>query len=207
MESEKNSSTANIIAFLWLTSLVIVGSIAFLVGKSSTSPSSPDNVGIPTIPTNGPQLTVPANANIKDLDSSCKISGPSQKSDYLVTYILKEGDSFQSIAENQLGDIARVTELTNLNDDAKNLTVGSTIYLPPDGMKSSGHLVQVSGKIIKKDNGSWQLSYGGGKDGPGIWIPAYYLKDLSGLDKFDVGDCVTMLIDNGVKAYSIKKTE
>ncbi len=202
------SSTANVVALLWLVSLVIVGFVGFLVGKSSTVPTAPEVAGITTVPTGGPQLTAPPNADIVDLDTSCKITGPSQKRDYLITYILKEGDSFQSIAENELKDATRVTELTNLNEDAKNLTVGSTIYLPPPEIKnSSGHLVEVSGKIVKKDKGSWQLTYGGGKDGPGIWIPAYYLKDLSGLEQFKVGDCITAFIDNGVKAYSIKKTE
>lgn len=206
--SNNTSSTANIVAVLWLASLVIIGFVGFMVGKSSTVSTSPEVAGITTVPTGGPQLSTPPNANIVDLDTSCKITGPAQKKDYLVPYILKEGDSFQSIAENELNDQTRVTELTNLNDDAKNLTVGSTIYLPPSEIKSSsGHLVQVSGKIVKKDNGSWQLTYGGGKDGPGIWIPAYYLKDLSGLEQFKVGDCVTLLIDNGVRAYSIKKTE
>jgi hypothetical protein len=119
---------------------------------------------------------------------------------------LKNGDSFQSIAEKELGDATRVSELTTLNEDQKNLTVGSTIYLPPNDIKSSsGHIYEISGKIVKEDNATWQLTYGGGEKGPGLIIPAFYLKDIPELDSFHVGDCVTVLIDNGVKAYSMRK--
>lgn len=207
--STNTSSTANIVALLWLVSLVIVGAVGFFAGKSSITPTSPEVAGITTVPTQGQQLSPPPNAEVNtDLDSFCKKVGPSQKKDYLTPYILKEGDSFNSIAEKELGDPTRVSELTKLNEDQKNLTVGSTIYLPPSEIKSSsGNLVEVSGKIIKKDNASWQLSYGGGKDGPGIWVPAFYLKDIANLDQFKLGDCVTIFLDNGVKAFTVVKSE
>jgi hypothetical protein len=212
MENAKEattSSTANVVALLWLVSLVVVGGVSFFLGKSSSVPLEQQVAGITTIPTQGgPQLSPPPNATIAvDLESICQKVGPSQKKDYLVSYILKEGDSFNTIAEKELGDPTRVSELAKLNEDQRNLTVGSTIYLPPPEIKSSsGSLVEVSGKIVKKDNASWQLTYGGGKDGPGIWIPAFYLKDIQNLNEFEVGDCITVFLDNGVKAYSITKS-
>lgn len=205
-----SSSTANIVALLWLVSLVVVGFISFLVGKSSITPASQEVAGITAVPTPEPQapvITVPPNANI-NLDTICEKSGFSQKKDYLTPYILKEGDTFNSIAESELHDSTRVSELTKLNEDQKNLTVGSTIYLPPPGIKSSnGALFEVSGRLIKKDNASWQISFGGGSTGRGLDIPAYYLKDLPNLENFNIGDCITVFVEDGVKAYSIKKTE
>lgn len=209
MESKTNnslSSTVNIVAFFWIVSLLLVGFVGYYIGQSTTS-----------LTKNTPQTPVaPTTAEISllgstptptiDLESICVKSGPSQKKDYLIPYILKEGDSFQSIAEKELGDATRVSELTTLNADQTNLTLGSTIYLPPPQItSSSGHIYEISGKIVQKDNATWQLTYGGGKSGPGLLIPAYYLKDIPNLDSFHVGDCVTVLLDNGVKAYSIKK--
>ncbi len=135
MEAGDNnsSSTANIVAFSWLVSLVIVAAIAYFVGRSSVASSdsqqfaslspSPTGSGI----TPPPQQQVAANTN-PSLNDICQKSGPSQKKDYLVPYLLKEGDSFATIAEKELGDPTRVSELTALNDDQKQLVVGSTIY-------------------------------------------------------------------------------
>ena len=214
MEAGDNnsSSTANIVAFSWLVSLVIVAAIAYFVGRSSVASSdsqqfaslspSPTGSGI-TAP---PQQQVAANTN-PSLNDICQKSGPSQKKDYLVPYLLKEGDSFATIAEKELGDPTRVSELTALNDDQKQLVVGSTIYLPPDNIKqSSGHIAEISGKIVKKDNASWQISYGGGEKGPGVLMPGFWFKDVADAASFQLGDCVTILIDNGVKAYSVKKS-
>ena len=62
------------------------------------------------------------------------------------------------------------------------------------------------GLIVKKDLTSWQLSYGGGEKGMGIVFPGFWFKDISTRDTYKIGDCVTILFDNGVKVYSIKKS-
>lgn len=204
------SSTANIIAFLWLSSLVLIGVVGYLFGQFTAS-SEELVAGVTAAPTASQQITLPPNATIAptktpDLGSICAKSGPSQKKDYLIPYILKEGDSFDSIALNELKDPTRVSELTKLNEDQKNLTVGSTIYLPPENIKSSnGALMEISGKIIKKDNASWQLSFGGGSEGRNVDIPAYYFKDIPNLVHFQIGDCVTVFLEDGVKVHSINK--
>lgn len=210
-EAENNtSSTANIIALLWLSSLVLVGVVGYLFGQSSVD-SEGLVAGITTVPTASQQITPPPNTTIAptripDLGGICEKSGPSQKKDYLIAYILKEGDSFNSVAENELKDPTRVSELTKLNEDQKNLTVGSTIYLPPSYIKSSnGALLELSGKIIKKDNASWQISFGGGSEGRGVDMPAYYFKDIPNLQNFQIGDCVTVFLEDGVKVHSISK--
>lgn len=203
-KNDSLSSTVNIIAFLWVVSLVIVGLIGYYIGQSrsgatANTSQTPVASTVANIASMTPTPTV-------DLESICARSGPSQKKDYLVSYILKAGDSFQSIAEKELGDATRVSEITTLNEDQKNLTVGSTIYLPPKEIaSSSGHIYEVSGKIVKEDNASWQLTYGGGEKGPGLLIPAFYLKDIPDLNSYHVGDCITVLLDNGVKAYSMRK--
>lgn len=204
---DNTSSTANIVAFLWLVSLVIVGFLAYFIGKGS-APSQQE--ALVTLSPTPPPVGGPTSSALPtigaDLESICDITGPSQKKDYLKSYILKEGDNFQSIAEKELSDPERVSELTTLNGDQKNLMVGSTIYLPPDEIKeSSGNLAEVSGKLVKKDNASWQLAYGGGTQGPGIVIPGFWFKDLSNTTEFAIGDCITVFLDNGVKVFSVTK--
>ncbi len=209
-----SSSTANIVALLWLVSLVIVGAVAFFIGTTTaTQPKDSQFAQISAQPTpgEGAQLTAPPQqqqqAQDPSLNEICKKSGPSQKKDYLIPYILKEGDSFATVAEKELEDGTRVSELTALNEDQKQLTVGSTIYLPPKEIKqSSGRLAEISGKVVKKDNANWQISYGGGTTGPGVLMPAFWFAELPEAQSVKLGDCVTVFIDNGVKAYSVKKS-
>lgn len=210
MQGEESSSATTLIAFLWIGSLVIVAVISYLFGKAAVpqNQAAREVTSISTAPTQpvaqGP--STPPSPTI-DLEKSCDVSGPAQKKEYLTPYILKEGDNFQKIAENELHDATRVSELTALNDDQRQLTVGSTIYLPPDSIKqSSGHITQVSGKIVKKDNAQWQLTYGGGEKGPGIWMPGFWFKNIANASDFQIGDCVTVLFDNGVKVYIVTKS-
>lgn len=210
-QAGNNSSTANIVALLWLVSLVIVAAVSYFVGRTSATPQNANQfAAVTTFPTQGNQITPPPQGQQQEVDPNlndiCKISGPSQKKDFLIPYVLKEGDSFNTIAEKELGDATRVSELTTLNEEQKQLTVGSTIYLPPSDIKqSSGRLAQISGKVVKKDNANWQISYGGGTTGPGVLMPAFWFKDLPDASQIQLGDCVTVFIDNGVKAYSVKK--
>lgn len=207
-----NSSTANIVALLWLVSLVIVGAVAFFIGTTtSAQPKDGQFAAITISPSQNTQITpLPQQQQASDpnLNEICKKSGPSQKKDYLKSYLLKEGDSFATVAEKELGDPTRVSELTALNEDQKQLTVGSTIYLPPDGIKqSSGRLAEISGKVVQKDNANWQISYGGGTTGPGVIMPAFWFQDIPESANVKLGDCVTVFVDNGVKAYSVKLSQ
>ncbi len=197
--------------FLWVISLLLVGGVSYGIGsarpQAQVTPTT-NQGGITPLPTSPQVAVVVTNepSPTVSLTGFCDKSGPSQKKEYLKTYILKEGDSFQKIAENELHDGTRVSEITALNDDQPKLTVGSTIYLPPDSIKQSGgHIFETSGKIVKKDETSWQLSYGGGEKGMGIVFPGFWFKDLSDAVNYKLGDCVTILFDNGVKVYSIKK--
>lgn len=206
---EKADSTSKTLwIFLWALSILVVGGVAYVLGAGTKSDTTKPTLSseITTAPTQIVENTITPTKAI-DLDTSCQKTGPSQKKDYLLTYILKEGDSFKSIAETELGDVTRVSELTKLNEDQRNLTVGSTIFLPPKEItESTGNISEVSGKIIKKDEGSWQLTYGGGEKGLGIWMPGFWFKDFPNVNTFKIGDCVTILFDNGVKVYSVKKS-
>ena len=206
---EKAESTSTILwFFLWFLSIILVGGVAFYLGANTKNKTAnvDHTAEITPIPTQAVSATV-APTQVVDLDTACAVTGPSQKKDYLISYLLKEGDSFQSIAEKELGDASRVSEITKLNEDQRNLTVGSTIYLPPKNITdSSGNISEVSGRIIKKDTASWQLSYGGGEKGPGLWMPGFWFKDFADAADYKIGDCVTILFDNGVKVYSIKKS-
>lgn len=199
-----------ITTFLWIMSLIFVGFFSFIAGQN-TKPSSV--ISAPATPT----IVIPdtvkgvSDVNISpspqiDLNGICAKSGLSQKSEFLTPYTIQDGDSLVKIAETQLKDASRVNEITQLNGNTSGLSAGSVLYLPPLSLpKSSGNLAQVSGMIIKKDNATWQLSYGGGAKGLGIVIPAYYFSGVENKDDFKIGDCVTVFLDDGVKVYTVTK--
>ena len=104
---ETNSSIAS--TSLWLLAILITGVICFFVGRNSNPPAAitdepqknvlADN-SLPTqIPTEPPP----------DLTKACEKTGASEKKDYLKSYILKEGDTVNSIAKNELGDTTHNT--------------------------------------------------------------------------------------------------
>jgi hypothetical protein len=206
--TEQNSKL--LVNSLWIGTIIVIGILSFIFGRNSNASSSEQTNEL----AQSSQLLPPPTTEIAktnptptiDLESTCQVTGPSEKKDYLKPYILKSGDTINSIAEKELGDVTRNTEILTLNDNIQQLTVGSILYLPPDNIThSSGHIAQVSGKIIKKDDTSWQLSYGGGEKGPGIWMPGFWFRDIPNLDSYHIGDCVTILFDNSVKVYSVKK--
>lgn len=199
---------------VWLISLAIVALISYGTGKGSIlteqkiSPVPTTTLQeIPTAPPLSPTVTANPSPKI-DLEASCDKTGPSQKKDYLTTYYMKDGDNISLIAEKELGDSKRTSEIIALNEGGPALAVGGVLYLPPVNIKqSSGHISEVSGKIVKKDNASWQLTYGGGTNGPGIVIPGFWFRNVPDSLSYKIGDCVTILFDNGVKVYSIKKSQ
>ncbi len=88
----------------------------------------------------------------------------------------------------------------------KTLTVLSRVWLtPPDVAKSTGKLALVAGRIVRLDNAVWQISYGGGVDGLGLAIPAYYFSSVTNKADFKLGDCVTIFLDDGVKVFTVTK--
>lgn len=197
---------------VWLATLAIVAAISYGIGKGgsnlSLKPSPVPTTSLQEIPTAPPLSLTPTHIVSPAPEIAiCDKTGPSQKKDYLVTYYMKEGDSVTSVAEKELGDARRTTEIIALNEGGPALAVGSALYLPPSDIKqSSGHISEVSGKIVRKDDTtSWQLAYGAGVDGPGIAIPGFWFKNII-TTQYKIGDCVTILFDNGVKVYSIKKS-
>lgn len=193
----------------WILSLIIVSFLSYHMGKNSlgtrNTVSQPAS-GAFTATTGVASQDNPVLTPAVDLNGICKKSGVSQKTEYLIPYTIQNGDTLAKIAENELNDATRVNEITKLNEDAVGLSAGSILYLPPENIKtSSGNLALVSGRIIKKDNAVWQLSYGGGEKGLGITIPAYYFTEVENKDQFLVGDCVTVFLDNGVKTYTVTK--
>lgn len=206
--------TKLLISGAWILSLVVIGFLSFSAGKNSKNSASVSLQNVPVVslsPTSEVLGVQEVNAGLSptssvDLTGICKKSGLSQKSEFLPSYTIKDGDTLQAIASSQLGDPKRLDELMTLNSGTSGLSAGSTLYFPPSSIKqSSGHLVQVSGMIVKKDNAVWQLSYGGGEKGLGLVIPTYYFNDVANTQGYTLGDCVTIFLDDGVKAYTVVK--
>lgn len=206
-EQQITSDSKSLMVFLWILSVAVVGVLGFFIGKNASNPSqiaenpqvTPVVAGVSTQPTETPTPAV-------DLTAICKKTGISQKKDYLVSYTIKPNDSISSIAKEQLGDSSRDSEIIKLNDNVSGLTIGSTLYLPPPSIKqSAGNISEASGMIVGKDNGNWHLSFGGGTGGPGIYLPTYWFQDVADKESYKIGDCVTILFDNGVKVFTITK--
>jgi len=134
---------------------------------------------------------------------ACTQNGPAQKWEYLVPYVVKEGDTLQSIATTQLNNGNRVNEILQLNGQGP-YVVGSTIYLPPSSItQSSGNIKEVYGMLVKKDSSYWQLSYSSDPKGLGILIPSFWFDGVSNSDSFTIGDCIKVLFDDGNKVFSV----
>ncbi len=213
-QDTNDSTNRQVLAAITLTFLlVILGFIGFYYIKKSTSTTnqnvlnastnqlSPTQTLSPTPQTvaNTAITTTPAATTFK----ACSKNGPAQKWEYLVPYIVKDGDDLQSIAKTQLNDESRVNEILQLNGTGP-YVVGSTIYLPPSFIKkSSGNIKEVYGLLIEKDTSYWHLSYSSDPKGMGILIPSYWFNDVSNSASFTSGDCVSVLLDDGNKVFSV----
>lgn len=200
---------------LWIFSLLLVGFFSFKVGKGSKEDVKPaDKVlgalqNVEAAPTAPPQPTseVPLPTQLMVATPTdtpaCQKSGLAQKWEYLTAYIVKEGDSLQSIATAELGDAGRTNEILQLNGVGPYIS-GSTLYLPPKSItKSNGKIQLVRGKLIEKNASSWQLSFNDDKKGQGLLIPTFWFADIQNKDNYKVGDCVSILFDEGFKVFSV----
>ncbi|MBP7832233.1 MAG: hypothetical protein KA035_00460 [Candidatus Levybacteria bacterium] len=198
-----------LIGLAWIASLVFVGLFFYQAGKNEFLNVPPASQLSPT-PAES-VLGLVQNGDVGsdtkvDLEAICPKSGVIPKDEYLVKYIIQEGDSMKSIAQKELGDETRVSEIITLNEGAQGIMAGSTVYLPPpDVAKSTGKLALVAGRIVRLDNAVWQISYGGGVDGLGLAIPAYYFSSVTNKADFKLGDCVTIFLDDGVKVFTVTK--
>ena len=216
MEEGYNESTQNkqVIAAIALTFLLIIlGVIGYIYIKKSM-PSTNQNVlnaSTTVSPTQSISPTPQAITNTTTTiapastlpDKPCSKNGPAQKWEYLISYTVKDGDTLDSVATTQLHDSTRVNEILQLNGTGP-YVVGSIIYLPPPSItKSSGNIKQVSGLLVEKDSSYWHLSYSTDPKGIGILIPSFWFNDVSESKSFTVGACISVLLDDGNKVFSI----
>lgn len=210
MEQEKSSSESyaaqTLIGVLWMGSLIVVAFVSYFFGQASRpiTESNDQTVlsaqnSLTSTPIPSPKVEVVPTSTPK----ACSKTGLSQKWEYLRSYVIKEGDSLQSIVASELGDPTRLSEVVQLNG-AGQLLVGSTLYLPPATItKSSGNLRQVNGRLIEKNDSIWHVSFNADKNGQGLLIPTFWFESLTNKGLYAVGDCVTVLFDEGYKVFSV----
>jgi hypothetical protein len=51
----------------------------------------------------------------------------------------------------------------------------------------------------------WHVSFNSDKEGIGILIPSYWFEAITNKDDYKVGDCLTVLFDDGFKVFSVSK--
>jgi hypothetical protein len=194
------------IGVLWILSLVIVGFIGYSFGqRGKTSPQITSTNVLGSDITQPPVVASPTPNDIPISTPPCAKSGYAQKWEFLRTYVIKEGDSLPTIAENEMHDRNRVNEILKINGVGP-LVVGATLYLPPENItKSSGNLKQVSGKLTEKNASIWHLNFNENEKGMGILIPGYWFEKVAGTDSYVVGDCLTVLLDDGNTVYSVSR--
>ena len=202
---------------LWVVSLFVVGFIGFAWGQGSKTPDTNKVLSANTSQVTlapSPQVTsvavsntvpgVGENTPIPTMDTTpCTKTGFAQKWDFLTPYVIKQNDSIQSIAKEQLNDETRVNEILQINGVGP-LVVGSTLYLPPSTItKSSGNLKQVYGKLVEKNSTSWHISFSSDPKGQGILIPSFLFDGIANKDTYKIGDCLKIFLDDGFKVYSV----
>jgi len=220
--SPSSNNSKFIIAFFWILSLAFTGYLCFAYGKGSVQIQSNDDkkvlnaqtvanvqepVATPEQATTLQSDSIPADTNTVSSavmnTRTCTKTGFAQKWEYLTPYVVKANDTLQSIATDQLKDGTRVNELLQLNGVGP-YVVGSTLYLPPASVvKSSGNIKQVYGKLVEKNDTSWHISFTSDKSGQGVLIPSFLFTGVSNNDSFALGDCVSVLFDDGYKIYSL----
>lgn len=210
--SNESKNPQLLIGSFWVISILIALFFGYLMGNVANTASQGSNqtqnsnvLAIQDASSN-PSPTQSTNPTPQIVNKNiCSKSGFSQKWEYLVSYEIKENDSLQEIAKSELNDSSRVNEIMQLNGMGQ-LVVGSTLYLPPQSItKSSGNIKEVSGRLVVKDNNSWNVSFNGSEDGQAIIIPSFWFAEISDKDTFAVGDCLTVLLDDGYKVFSVKK--
>lgn len=215
-QTSENSSKS-ILVGMWIVSVFAIFGVGYIFGqatKTSQNQNTQKVMGVESLPQSTPTTEIEPTIitptiNLKptekiDLKSSCTKSGFAQKWEYLISYTIKEGDSLQSIAENEMGDSGRTNEILQLNGVGP-LVVGSTLYLPPKNItKSNGKIRLLYGKLVLKNASNWQLSFNDDKEGQGILIPTFWFADILGKDSYKLGDCLEVLLDDGFKVFSVK---
>ncbi len=201
---------------LWVASVIVSGFIGFVWGQGTKSDDSEkvlmantSQVQVTVAPS--PQTTVGSN-NVPGSGNTplptvnttpCSKTGFAQKWEYLTPYVIKENDSIQSIAKEQLKDETRVNEILKINGVGP-LVVGSTLYLPPSTItKSSGNIKQVYGKLVEKTNASWHLSFSSDPKGQGVLIPSFLFEGVANEGIYKLGDCLKVFFDDGFTVYSV----
>ncbi len=202
-----------LVGIFWVFTTVISAVVGFSYGRNTQVAQLPvekntvlgSTSEIAATPTESVENILPsAPTNITPTSTAfCKKAGFAQKWEYLTPYIIKENDSFQSIATRELQDATRVNEITQLNGIGQ-LVVGSTVYLPPPSVsKSSGNLKQVYGKLSDKNSVSWHINFSVDPNGQGLLIPSFWFEGLANSNTFKIGDCVKVFFEDGYKVFSI----
>lgn len=207
--ASETGSMRTMISISWIGSLIIVAAISYLFGRASMPVNQKPTeqkvmsanavmASSTPVPTATPQ-TSPTPLPEK----ACSKTGFAQKWEYLTPYILKEGDSLQKIVETELNDASRLSEVIKLNNDIQ-LALGVTLYLPPASVtKSSGNIRQVNGRLVDKNESMWYISFNADKKGQGLLIPTFWFESLTNKGLYNVGDCLTVLFDDGYKVFSV----
>ena len=194
-----------VVTFIWLISLLLVGYGGYALGQSAKIEENEATPKVLNAMVSQPASTpsVVPSLTPQPVDAiACAKSGYAQKWEYLTSYTVKEKDSVQAIAEAELGDSGRANEIIQIN--GLPLVSGSTIYLPPAIVKkSNGYLKQVNGKLIEKNASMWHLSFNEDEKGLGILIPSYWFTKIPQKDSYQVGDCLTILLDDGNTVFSV----
>lgn len=201
-----------VLGVFWLISLVAVGYAGFAIGQGTKLPEQKSDQEVLNSLVTQPQsqLSPVATNAIQETKAqvpntpACGQSGYAQKWEFLDPYVVKDKDTVQAIAESELGDTTRSNEIMQIN--GLPLVSGSTIYLPPSIVtKSNGYLKQVHGKLIEKNASMWHLSFNSDEKGLGILIPTYWFEKIRDKDTYRLGDCLTILLDDGHTVFTVEK--
>lgn len=169
-------------------------SIGYLIGSRTTAEKA--NQEVINLKTQNPSSNSQCEYKILD------------KTDYLPSYIVKQGDTLLQISKKYFGSTDRISEIVTLNEQTYNklrfsydLEVGWLLYLPPKfAFPSSGNIWGYAGRILNETDSYWDFSTVNIESNN---LDYKLFKDPKtqyfGKTAFHTGDCVRVIIDGADK--------
>jgi len=146
----------------------------------------------------------------------CSIYGPLLISQFLEEYVVKPGDTLLSVAEDELGDVSRASEIVALNQRLDRyperslsnpfIEQGWKLFMPPENVKqTSGNIQAYAGEIEEIGDTEFVIGFKGGGGGK-VNINADTKFLLKSRKDYQIGDCLFQIEDvrrEGVRALFV----
>ena len=164
------------------------------------------------------QIVVPR-THVTSPVNNCPKYGSVDKSFYLDTYTVREGDTLFSILKNQSESPSRIYEFIELNKDRFRhlslenpfIEVGWKLYLPPKFVQgTNGNLSAYYAGVVEETDNYWNINTWGKNyslESPRYTVVKTDKTKYFGKDSFHPGDCIVLVVQNASTAIAISSQD